>query len=350
MGKKNENRKMNLLEPPSGKDLNTLRDIAASGQKAHILFAAIDLGVFGYLTSPATVHELAEDAGTDPELTEKLLNVLTALGFLEKRQDKYANRGVARKYLVEGGQFYRGNLLELRKRGLKDWRAIVEALREEKTRKSGKEDLEHEEVFDEIFTHAHAEAAVSGPLQRAVRAVASLDEFKSAERLLDLGGGHGLYSIAFSQLNSSLDVSLFDFSHVTKIARGYLEKYGKEEEVDLIKGDFTKDDIGEGYDIVFASDVSLSEENALGKIHDSLKDNGFLAYRRWVLDRDRVSPLTSVLFDFKMAVGGSDHPVRTLEGYSEVLEAAGFSVDDVLDISVPHDPAKIMIAGRRAGV
>lgn len=96
-----------------------------------------------------------------------------------------------------------------------------------------------------------------GDLQRSVSAIASLSQFKNAKKLLDLGGGHGLYAIAFAQLNPNLDVSIFDLPHVAEITRDFIKRYRMKDRIKVIAGDFTKDDIGNGYDIIFASDYLL---------------------------------------------------------------------------------------------
>jgi len=319
-------------------DFGLIDEIAKGNEKANILFAALDYGIFDLLTQPKTADQVSEEIKTDPYLTEKFLNALVALNFTHKIENRYSNTKLAETFLVRKGPFYQGTLFEMRKRGLTDWQRISDAL------KNGgiKAGTENKSIIDRTFITGHAEIAIAGAMQRAVDIVSTLPEFKRAKKLLDLGGGHGLYSIAFSQLKPDLEVVLFDLPHVTEIANEYLVQYGTQGKIKIIAADFTKDDIGNGYDIVFVSDVTIS--GILKKVYDALNENGVLIYRRWTINDDRTSPLTSVLFDFMLAMMRSEHRVYTLGEYIHLLEDTGFSITQILDISSPQDPTKVIVA------
>ena len=319
-------------------DFGFIEEIAKGNEKANILFTAVDYGIFDLLTQPKTADQVSEEIKTDPYLTEKFLNTLVALNLLHKIENRYLNTKLAETFLVKKSPFYQGTLFEMKRRGLTDWQRISETL------KNGgiQTGTGNKSVIGRTFIIGHAEIAITGALQRAVDIISTLPEFGKAKKLLDLGGGHGLYSIAFHQLKSDLEVVLFDLPHVTEIAKEYLEQYGMSNKIKFIAGDFTEDDIGNGYDIVFVSDVTIS--GILKKVYDALNENGVLIYRRWTINDDRTSPLTSVLFDFMLAMMRSEHRVYTLGEYIHLLNAAGFSITRILDISSPQDPTKIIIA------
>lgn len=319
-------------------DFGFIDEISKGHEKANILFTAVDYGIFDLLTQPKTADQVSEEIKTDPYLTEKFLNTLVALNLLHKIENRYLNTKLAETFLVKNSPFYQGTLFGMKMRGSTDWQRISEAL------KNGgiQTGTGNKSVIDRTFIIGHAEGAISGVMQRAVDVISVLPEFEKAKKILDLGGGHGLYSIAFHQLKPDLEVVLFDLPHVTEIAKEYLEQYGMQGKIKIIAGDFTKDDIGNGYDIVFVSDVTIS--GILKKIYDALNENGVLIYRRWTINDNRTSPLTSVLFDFMLAMMRSEHRVYTLGEYIRLLDAAGFSSTRILDISSPQDPTKIIIA------
>ena len=70
--------------------------------------------------------------------------------------------------------------------------------------------------------------------------------------IASMGGGHGLYSIAFAKMNEQLKAFVFDLPPVTIKTKQYIEKYGASN-VDVIPGDFFKDELGTGYDLIFSS-------------------------------------------------------------------------------------------------
>ncbi len=319
-------------------DFGFIDEITKGNEKANILFTAVDYGIFDLLTQPKTADQVSEAIKTDPYLTEKFLNTLVALNLLHKIENRYLNTKLAETFLVKKSPFYQGTLFGMKRRGSTDWQRISKAL------KNGgiQTGTGNKSIIDRTFIIGHAEIAITGALQRAVDVISTLPEFGNAKKILDLGGGHGLYSIAFQQLKPDLEVVLFDLPHVTEIAKEYLEQYGMQGKIKIVAGDFTKDDIGNGYDIVFVSDVTIS--GILKKIYDALNENGALIYRRWTINDNRTSPLTSVLFDFMLAMRRSEHRVYTLGEYIRLLDAAGFSITRILDISYPQDPTKILIA------
>ncbi len=322
-------------------DFGLIDEIAKGNEKANILFAAVDYGIFDLLIQPKTADHVSEEIKTDPYLTEKFLNALVALNLIHKIENQYLNTKLAETFLVRKSPFYQGTLFEMKKRGLTDWQRISNALKNG----SIKTGTENKSIIDRTLIVGHAEIAITGAMERAVDVVSSLPEFKGAKKLLDLGGGHGLYSIALHQLKPDLEVVLFDLPHVTEIAKEYLEQYGTQDKIKIIAGDFTEDDIGNGYDVIFVSDVTIT--GILKKVYDALNENGVLIYRRWTINDDKTSPLTSVLFDFMLATRRSEHRVYTLGEYIRLLEATGFSITQILDISSPQDPTKIIVAKKK---
>jgi len=324
-----------------------LDEILRGCQIFQILLTAINYRVFNLLREPKTADQLSKELGTRQDLTEKFLNCLVACGLLSKSGNQYVNMKMADVLLVEGEPFYQGHLIKLVANCNNYWSKLCQAL------KSGENSnalsyMKGKEIFDEDFILAHAEAALRGDLQRAVKAVAKLPEFKNAKTLLDLGGGHGLYAISFAQLNPNLKVFVYDLPHIVKITDRFIQRFGMQGKIEIITGDFTRDPLGYGYDIIFASDVEIS--GILGKIRSALNQSGILIYRRWVLEEDKASPLTAVLFDLMLSIIGSDYRVRTLKEYVEVIEGGGFSLKHVLDVSTAWDPSKIMIFHKKSEV
>ena len=328
---------MNIIDHIPEIDPVFLND-PARDETANILFTAVEYDVFSRLENPKCAGTISEEMNTIPDLTEKFLNVLTSLKVLQKNGNLYSNTMLSKTYLFRKSPFYQGNLFKLRMRGSTDWMKIKEAL------KSGgiKTETDIKDYIDSVFIIGHAEAAICGPLQKAVHAVSGLPEFENAKKILDLGGGHGLYALAFAQLNPDLEIVLFDLPHVTEMAIKYFKQYDLENRIKIIPGDFNKDDIGDGYDIVFASDITI--DGILGKIYQALKDEGILIYRRWTLNDDKVSPVRSVLSDFNLSMNRSEYYIHTLNEYVEILDKIGLKTTRIIDIATYEDPTKIIIA------
>ncbi len=128
--------------------------------------------------------------------------------------------------------------------------------------------------FAEIVIHSLAQNALLGELQRTVKIVSEFEEFKNAKKLLDLGGGHGLYAMAFTALNEKLKAYVFDLPHVVEKTKEYIRKFSADR-VDVIAGDFFVDSIVSKYDVVFSSyNPGGKKAELIPKIYASLNKNG----------------------------------------------------------------------------
>ncbi len=332
-------------------DCELLFDILRGYEQYRLLSAAVQLDVFSRLREPTEADDLSDSLRRSPVLTEKFLNCLVGIGLAEKKGRAYVNTPLSETYLVPESPFSVMNLLRLIGAGEKLWDQIAKALEGRPPAENGRRNLE--EVFDESFIVAMAEGAMRGGVQASIGALTRRPEFKRAQNLLDLGGGHGLYAIGFALANPALEATVFDLPAVIEVARQYVEDYELQERIKLIAGDFTKDPIGAGYDVVFASDALYRPAETLravlGRIRDSLVDGGLFVTKHWAMNPDRTGPLTTVLWEFRLALGAHGHYVYDNDEYIEVLKEAGFSSFELIDISTEAKPSSLVLAKNALG-
>jgi predicted O-methyltransferase YrrM len=315
-------------------------------EKFYILDAALELGFFEKLKRPTSSLELATFIGTDPKLTEKMCDSLVAMGLLRKEGNLYVNSSLTDTYLVEGSPYCQKNLLKVERSMIKDrWTQFLKALR------GGTVKVERKYSVRE-FTLAMAESALRGELQRTVKILSQLEEMKRARKFLDLGGGHGLYAIALAKAFPSLHTYVLELPNVIEsTTKEIVDRYGMSDRVHLIPADFTKDDIGSGYDVVFASHSLYGKSDQLlsilKKIHASLNSGGILVSNHWYLDESREGPLRALLWELHLASfyhKGFD--LFTLKEFISHLNKTSFLVEDVVEMSQSDSPSKLVIARR----
>ncbi len=73
--------------------------------------------------------------------------------------------------------------------------------------------------------------------------------------LLDVGGGTGIYSIAWLLRHPELRAIVWDRPEVLKVAREMAEQYGVADRLELLAGDMFRDPVPEGADVVLFSNV-----------------------------------------------------------------------------------------------
>ncbi|MFQ5843343.1 MAG: methyltransferase, partial [Thermodesulfobacteriota bacterium] len=285
-------------------------------QGAKVLMTSVKLGVYAALADGAkNVEEMAHRLGTDPYSTELLLNALVGLGFLKKEGDSYCNTRLADKFLIQGKEPYLGF-----------WVSNVDALwgywsKLEQRIRTGEPVTAIYEDEEWVRTHILAIHHIS--LEGAVT-LAEIIPLKDAKKLLDLGGGAGTYSISFCRANPNLEAVLFDRPIVLRtVTREVISDAGMDKKISLREGDFMKDDIGDGYDAVFASNIihgkSENENRALmQKLHASLNKKGKVIIQDIIMENDRTGPLAGTLWaiTFNLLIkGGRTYSFSEVKGW-----------------------------------
>ena len=320
--------------------------MARGYQLTQVLNTAINLDVFARLEKPRKAKEISEEMKTDLELTKKFLDVLVSLELLSKKGDRYANTELAATFLLKGSPFYQGNLINLVVEDYDIWSKLNEALKGKKTPEKRVENTER-------YTLAMAEANIRGPLWKAVKTVSNLSDFKKAKKFLDLGGGHGLHSIAFAQENPDLKATVFDFPWVVEVAKQFISQYEMQDRVRVMAGDYMNDDIEKGYDVVFTSHTFYKPKNVLKiplrKVYNALNDGGVAIFSHWIRDNEvQTDPATMTLWELRLLLRGYNPYIYTKDEFASLLREMGFSVKDFIDISTPEDPSMLIVAEKEA--
>jgi SAM-dependent methyltransferase len=266
---------------------------------------------------------VAAAAGCDPRATDRLMNVLTALGLLEKRDGRFRNAPVAAANLVKGKPGYMAGFGHTNN-VWRTWSGLTEAVR----RGGPAESLEPiggrgEEWLRAFIGAMHARARLTAG------DVVGLLDLEGVHRVLDVGGGSGVYAMAFVRARRGITAVVFDLPEVVPLARGYIQAEALSAEVETAAGDYLRDSIGSGYDLVFLSAVIHSnapEENRLlfRKAAGALLPGGRLVVQDFLMDEDRTGPLQAALFALNMLVGTPAGDTYTESEVRSWMTEAGF--------------------------
>lgn len=309
---------------------------------AQLLIACAELGVFAALSAgPASVADLGRHLGVRAAALARLLNAACALGLLEKQGEVYANSPLATECLAAEGPFYLGNLVRREGAFFRRWSHLTEAVR---TGQRPEENVRDEEqanwvrgfelaLYDLSRTAAPAVAEALEPLlaDRAGRPL----------RVIDVGGGHGAYSIALAQRFATLEAVVFELPAAAEVAQEIIAGSDVAGRVSVRAGDFKRDDLGAGFDIALLFGILVSEPPAdalalLRKVYAALVPGGLLAIRGWYLDPDRTGPPDAVLADLHMLLSTSAGASHTIGDVIAWVDAAGFSPPEQVDLPAPE--------------
>jgi 2-polyprenyl-3-methyl-5-hydroxy-6-metoxy-1,4-benzoquinol methylase len=313
-------------------------------QESRVLLTAIELDLFTAIGQGATPEQAASALGANPRATGMLMHALVSLGMLEKSGGVFRNSPEAARYFVKSSpddqRMATMHIVNLWTR----WSKLTDCVRSG-TAVERRETAGPGDDWAESFIAAmHANASERAPA--VVRAVGA----EAVDRMLDIGGGSGAYSIAFAKTNPRLQSEILDLESVLPIARRHIAEAGVADRVTARMGDLRAGGFGAGYGLVFISAIChmLSpEENRqlLANSFAALRPGGRVAVQDFILDPDRTGPPWAALFALNMLVGTASGNTYTEEEYASWLRAAGFA--SVQRVNLPG-PADLMLATRTA--
>jgi ubiquinone/menaquinone biosynthesis C-methylase UbiE len=310
-----------------------LQRLAGGFQGAKVFLTANDLGLFERLEEWRAAADLAYELEVDARALGLLLNALVALGLLEKAGERYRCTPETARFL--GAEGYRGHIFRHIHHCWAAWSELPQVLR------SGRPAAPPEEAIlggREEWTRDFIRGMDDVTRELAPQVVRRLD-LGGARVLFDVGGGPGTYAAAFLEAHPTLsEVRLFDLPGALTVARERLGARGLLERVRLTEGDFTRDELGSGADVVWISQVFHSRDDEgcrmlIEKAWRVLNPGGVLAVHEFLLDETGTAPPAAALFAVHMLVmteGGRAYSGAEIASW---MREAGFAAPQILRVS-----------------
>ena len=144
--------------------------------------------------------------------------------------------------------------------------------------------------------------------QQAVQVVSELPEFPSFEKMLDIGGGPGLFGIAIVSSHPSMEGVIFDRPAILKVAETFIKEYEMADRMEVVNGYYSRDPIGEGYDLIWAGEslgfVKDNIDSIMKKIYGALNPGSVFISFHEGLTYERTKPDIMVLCVMCMGLMG----------------------------------------------
>lgn len=309
------------------KNWRTVRDMMCGYRSSQILMTCNHLGIFHQLAGgPRRADEIAKLTGSHPEASRRLLNAAVALGLLTKTGGKYTNGSLAAACLAKDGPFFLGNMARHEQAAYERWTRLSEAIGTGRWPESNRQ-MEERTLWVRNFEMAlYDMARTIAPLIAEVLALPT----ERSLQLLDIGGGPGGYSMALARRYPRLNATVFELPAAAKVAREVIAAEGLTGRVKVQTGDFQREDLGKGYDVVLIFGVLVSETDEgkralLRKAHAALVPGGLLVIREFLLNPDdpAKSP-EAALFSLHMLLANSVGNVVSLAEIKNLVAEAGF--------------------------
>jgi SAM-dependent methyltransferase len=274
--------------------------------RSKLLLTGIELKVFNALSEPTSAEAVAKTLGTHPSNTRVFLDGLAAIDLLHKQNGQYRNSPIAQAFLVETSPTFLGRLFTFMKPDDQFLQSLPQLVKEGPPPPPETPPFSEEALAKSVILMADIERA--GYAQEAVEIVLKLPEFPSFQTMLDLGGGPGLIGMAIVDAHPTMRGIIFDLPPVVEETKKYLHEYEMEERMDVLGGDFNRDSIGGGYDLVLASGVlqfATDIDAVVKKVYDALNPRGvFVSLYPFGHTDERTKPEPIVLSLLSMALMG----------------------------------------------
>jgi len=314
------------LKPTTPDDVLDLLDASFASAA---LGAAMEFGLFWLLESrPLDAAGVAGALGIPPIRCGYWLQLLCGAGLIERGPRGYQPSQTARSAILAVYSRESWALLaeEARERmpGLRDlpvhirdagsaWEAL--GLVPAKMYARMAEKPESARRFTRMLHELHR------PL--AARLAESLD-LGGVDRLMDLGGGSGVISLALAGRHPALVATVVDIANVCAAGREIARESSLEKRVTFHPADFLRDELPPGFDMVLECDVNVYSEALFRKVRDSLDPGGRFVIVDQLAPAEGVAPSSRVHWAFEGSMIDPGFMGLTAARIRGWLEKAGF--------------------------
>lgn len=313
-----------------------------------VLITFAELGLARHLAArPLSTAELAQAAGVDAQALARFLRAAAALDLVSETPQGWQLSTLATETLLPDSPQSLAHFLAAQAAFYRRWGLLTDAVRSGRAPEASRRE---ETATDWVrhFTLMLYEIArtVSDDVAAAL---VPLIEGIQRPRVLDLGGGHGEYAMALARAHPTLEAVVFDLPPVTEVTSELIARSGLTDRVSPLPGDFFRDPIGEGYNLVLLFGVlnSMNEEEArrlLSLVYQALAPGGWLAIRATPPHPTPEARLQHALLDLQMLLATEHGHHPTAAELERWLYEIGFT--DLQWRSVPDGNVTLLLARR----
>ena len=329
-------------------------DVMAGFVYSQVLLACVRLRILELVNeSPRTLDELAQICQVPASALQRLINSAVALRLLSLRgQARYGLGALGAP--VAGHPGIRA-MIEHHAVLYHDMQDPVALLRDQMN------DGQMMAYWPYVETHGAVDqpqqTAASAPRAWSQEKVARYSQLMSASQpfvvdevlatysfsghrcVLDVGGGQGTFVSRLAAHAPHLKLKLFDLPQVAELAQENFDKKSLAARIEAFGGDFLKDPLPEGADLVTLVRVAHDHPDAhvsmiLRAIFTALPAGGTLLLTEPMAQAANESPLGDAYFHFYLLAMGSGR-LRTAKELSDMILAAGFQRVELLTNAMP---------------
>jgi len=296
------------------------------------LGAAIETGLFWQLAAePMSASDVAQTLNIPGKRCSYWLQLLSAMGLLENGPNGYAPSSLAREAILDtysqeswqhlarderersGGVYNLPILIHepgsiWAAQGLPDRTDYVEKIRSSPA-------LARE--FTRMLFDVH---------QPLANQVAELLDLSGVQRMMDIGGGSGVISMALLRKYPALTSTVVDLQNVCIAGREIAAEVGLSDRITYHPAEFGSDEFPTGFDVILKCDVTVFGLALFQKLYRSLNPGGRLILVENIPLTENSVPETRIRWTFLDSLQDPNFSIPSLGQVKAQLAQAGFEV------------------------
>lgn len=307
------------------------------------LLSAVEMGLFTELArGPESLESVQGRLGLHPRAARDFLDTLVALGFLERRDGKYANTAETDIFLDRKKPSYIGGILEMANARLYGhWAHLTEGLRTglPQNEVRGGEQPAFEALYADPARLKIFLKAMSGISHGAALAIAAKFPWKNYKSYVDVGTAQGDTAAQIALKHSHLSGTGFDLAEVGPIFEDYVGELKLNGRLKFAEGDFFKGEIPKA-DVVIMGHILHdwdlpTKKMLIKKAYDALPSGGAYIVYEAIIDDERKKNAFGLMMSLNMLIethGGFDYTGADCQGW---MREAGFKETRVEHLEGP---------------
>jgi SAM-dependent methyltransferase len=314
----------------------TILETASAYWRTSVLHTAVKLELFSLIgAAERTGGEIAGLLNGDERAVTMLLNALTAMGLLSKRDGGFANTEASSMWLSKGTDAYLGHIIMHHHHLTASWARLDKAVVSGKPLQGSMSRTDEESWRESFLMGMHNMASLSAP------GVAEAVDLSGRRRLLDLGGGPGTYAIHFCKRNPELRATIYDLPTTQPFAEQTAAQFGMQDRIAFEAGDVVQDPIAGSFDAIWISHLLHGQgpdacQTTLNKAAAALEPGGLVLIHEFILDDNLAGPLFPALFSLNMLLGTDGGQAYSETRIAEMLKDAGAKAVSRLPYESPN--------------
>lgn len=310
-------------------DVNFLKN---SATPAAALDAAIETGLLWQLAEkPLSASQAAQALKIPGKRCHYWLQLLNTMGILDHGSNGYSPSQLAREAILEARsqESWQHLALDERERsagvhnlplfihepgsiwaaqGLAEPRDYVDKMRAS---------LARAREFTRMLFEVH---------QPLADKIVELLDMEGVQRMMDLGGGSGVVSMALLRKYPDLTSTVVDIENVCIAGSEIAREEGLADRISYHPAEFDSDEFPAGFDLVLQCDVGVFGLELFQKLHGSLNPGGQLVFVDHFSPTEYYAPPTRLEWTFLDSLRDPDFSLPTLAQMKAQLSHAGFEV------------------------